>query len=332
MKTINAHHTSHEGHQPIRVLSHNLIGNHENTHAKFLKAQIEATKKGLQAGISYYVNDFPILNQRNGQHQIPNISADNKINIHETFCSYLWCISYSIPVFYDEGIAKANLNLIAGKEEYKIDTELLNNVQQLFDYAMTVITAIVPWDKAQLVNPELYSEEEKFWVERANSIYLYAANFMLCHEFAHFDLGHLEMGKRLKLKNHHWVQLEREADQHAIKLLMKGNSKQLDRTLKVGILIGMISLLFLNRMTVMTKHPHTDERIHSFLMQLQLEDNDPLWAMACIGYKLWDSQFNHSMDFITSQTSYRKLYFDIKKQFQEVLKWLPIAICMALLS
>jgi predicted metal-dependent peptidase len=45
-------------------------------------------------------------------------------------------------------------------------------------------------------NPEEYSTDDVFFIERANGLFVYAMNFILCHEFAHIELNHLERKKQ----------------------------------------------------------------------------------------------------------------------------------------
>src|SRR5947209_485533 len=115
--------TSHLGTQPIRVLQHNIASRFENTNPEFIElAKATIANQGLQNGLGYYINEFAIMDKVDGHTQTPFVNLNQKkIYIHETFMSYVWCISYSLYVLFDEEIAKQSQNRFAGKRIHEID-------------------------------------------------------------------------------------------------------------------------------------------------------------------------------------------------------------------
>lgn len=109
---------------------------------------------------------------------------------------------------------------------------------------------------------------------------------------------------------------EKEADQMAIELMLKGETAENKTTLRLGILVALSSLLYLSKETVSPTHPHTGDRIHNFLLQLEPEDTDPIWGLASLGYLLWDNQFNKCFDYLQNISNYKQMYFDIKRQVE----------------
>jgi len=312
MKTNNRYHPSHKGDQPIRVLQHNMINTFETTHSGFLKELKQTVKAGLKKGIVYVCNNHPIYSL--DINQTPYVDVNKTIYIHETFCSYLWCISYALVVLYEEETAKMGQNRYHEREINMIDREHIQKAILLFGYAKSSISSFTVWDQEKLTNPELYSDNEAFWVEKANSLYLYAINFILCHEYAHVKLGHLDLLKRFNPPDTVRKRREVEADNLAIELMFRDSADHSERTLTLGVLMGLLSILFLNRKTSMKTHPHTDERIHRYLMHLDLTDEDPIWAVTCIAYKLWDTQFGHALIFTENITNYKEMYDHLKQQ------------------
>src|ERR1700739_912100 len=130
----------HAGTQPIRVLQFNIAHHFETTNPEFLDlAKKTISKQGLQPGIGYYISEEPIEFLIDGHIQTPYVDPNKKIYIHETFLSYVWCISYSLYVLYDEAIVKLNNNQLAGTKINDINQSLVTAAEDLFKYAISLI-------------------------------------------------------------------------------------------------------------------------------------------------------------------------------------------------
>lgn len=178
---INRLSASHKGNQPIRVLQHNITFQFETTNPTFVELSKTIIKdKGLQPGIAYYINDSAILEKVDGHVQTPFVNGEGKITVHETFLSYVWCICNSMLVLYEEAIAKTSQNQVSKTLIYEIDAQKIDKAQELFNYAKSLIVSFTEWDKEELPNPEIYTQEDVFFIERANGLFVYAMNFILC--------------------------------------------------------------------------------------------------------------------------------------------------------
>lgn len=312
---INTYNTSHLGTQPIRVLQHNILAQFEKTTPEFLQLTLDTiTSKGLKRGIGYFINEYPISHDVYGRKQTPYVDTNKKIHIHETFTSYVWCISYSLVVLYDEAVAKPSQNMFYGAETNIIDHNKIKDAQKLFDYGISLIKVFTPWNKEELPNPEYYKEEDDFYVVRVNGIYVYAMNFILCHEFAHVESEHFERAAKVNnIEAKHILEFEKEADKKAIDYILAGVTDEKRKTAIGGILIGLCCLLFFKSDTLNQTHPDTDKRIDNFLDLVGPNNDDALWGIASLAYKLWDTQFTKLYTYPKQINDYKEMYEIIKQ-------------------
>jgi hypothetical protein len=315
---INKLSTSHAGTQPIRVLQHNITKQFEDTTPDFIQLTLDTIiNKGLKLGIGYFVNEEPIRATVGGHSQTPYVDSNKKIHIHETFLSYVWCISYSLIVLYDEAVAKPSQNAFLGVEQNKIDLQKIANAQELFNYGISLITSFSKWDKENLPNPEYYKEDDQFYIERVNGIYVYAMNFILCHEFIHVEREHIDQLIKGATSNSDILNFEREADKKAIELILSGVSEEKRKTAIGGILVGLCCLLYFKNETLSHQHPDTDKRIDNFLIVVTAENDDPVWGIAALAYKLWDNQFSKSYNYPAQVADFKEMYLWIKALVEE---------------
>jgi hypothetical protein len=98
MKSINPEFRPGPGFQPVRGLHSRILGLFENAAPQFfdtIKEQIGYA--GANPEIAYWMDEIPV--------RTPKVEGlDGKISIQETFLSYLWALSYSILVSYDERV------------------------------------------------------------------------------------------------------------------------------------------------------------------------------------------------------------------------------------
>lgn len=314
---INRLSSAHAGNQPIRVLQHNITFQFETTNPTFLELTKTVIKdKGLQAGIGYYINDFPILHQVDGHNQTPFVNGNGKIHVHETFLSYVWCVCYSMLVLYEEAIAKVSQNQVSKTLLHEIDKEKIDKAQELFNYAKSIIVMFSEWDKNNLPNPEEYSAEDVFFIERANGLFVYAMNFILCHEFAHIELEHIEKLKQGQNSTSDILKFEIEADARAMELVLNGINDKTKLSAEIGVLMGLCCMLFFKQKSETTTHPATDDRIHKLIEKVNASNADPHWGIAVLAFKLWDDQFVKNFNWPKSVHDLKELYELIRTEIQ----------------
>lgn len=319
MTQINNLSPEHKGEQPVRVLIHNILSQFEETNPFFIelsRALVENLK--LQPRITYHINNWPIIEKvgEDGQPQSPYLNSNNKIVIHETFLSYVWCISYSLLVLYDENVAKISQNQVEGKPVHVIDLPKIEKAKELFNYAKSLIVVFSEWDKNELPNPELYTVDDKFYIERANGLFVYAMNFILCHEFAHVEKEHTNRLLAGPGTKSHILAFEKEADERAIELILLGTNDVTKASTHFGILIGLCSFLFFKGTVANETHPDTDDRITTFVEKIDPPPSNAMWGVAALAFKLWDDQFAKYYHWPKEIGDLKELFYYVKKQIQ----------------
>lgn len=250
--------------------------------------------------------------------QTPFVDRNNKIAIHETFLSYIWIVGYSMLVLYDEAVAKPMQNAHAQAEVNVINKKLITHTEEFLQYGLSLIRIYSLWDKSYFANPEEYSSDEEFYILRANTVFTFAVNFILCHEFAHVEKEHVEAMKHRKVQASESKTFEQEADDRAIELMLAGRDGQIDKTLEMGILIGLGSMLyFKNNSEGGALHPDVDVRIKNFLTKLDPSFDAPLWGIAALFIKLWDDQFNLNFSWPKEANDFKEIFNSALKQIED---------------
>jgi hypothetical protein len=294
MKT-SRYKSSHGGTQPIRVLQHNVVSGFENANPGFL-AQLKRliADKGLQPGISYLVQDSAICGS-GGVGSPAVCSRSRKIQISETFLSYIWGITYALVVIFNELIRKPALATHGQQEERY--PELLRGADQLLSYATSLIWRYSTWDKDSLPNPEFYDAEADPYIEQANGGFVPAVVFVLCHEVAHVSLGHCDLDNLGVYVSSMDSKLdETAADDYAIDTMRKNPANgRFQQPEAVGIIAGLASLLMLSKEVREERHPDTDERLIAGVQHLRLPEESPLWGLGLAAIKLWDTHYDRGL-------------------------------------
>ncbi|TKK65434.1 hypothetical protein FC093_20195 [Ilyomonas limi] len=313
----------HLGTQPVRVIHHMLIYMFERTNPYFFQDLIEQINNGkLNNELNLIFGEEPIR-IGNGKLRTPRVNHETKkIELHETFLSYLWCCIYSVFVTYVETIDYPKINHENGKEIYPISQENINKAKEVFNYARYLIMNFERWNKDELPNPEVYQAEKRDYVEQTNIYYTEAVKFILCHEFTHLKL-HVEQIDN-ETTDTHYLAFEQEADNNAIDMMKKGisNSNTLsdiahNLAIEIGIIFGILSMFFFYATTKGTKHPNDEDRLTNALERLELPENHYAWGIACVGLKMWDEQFEHYFTWRNNPISYKDQYYDIVRQIKE---------------
>jgi hypothetical protein len=299
---------THSGIQPIRVLKHNLTHRLVDRNEELI-AELQLNFK-LQSQIKYHMAELPLI-----EYQRPFIERSGYINIHETFLSYIWSITFSMFVIYEEGIAIPEYLKRNIEPPKKQNLELYNLAKELFDYSKSLIRVYSEWDKDYFPNPEYFDEEtdEGYYILKTNDLYVEVLNFVLYHEIAHAEFEHIKNIKLNKISNEEVKQLELEADTRAIELMLF-NCRNRNAT-ELAITIGLASMLFSrNDLYGGKKHPNIDVRINNFLEKVKLKDDSSVWAILVVFLKLWEQQFLLNFKQKTEYDTYKELYYELLEQ------------------
>lgn len=310
------------GTQPIRKLDNNVLAWFEGKYPEF-RQELEGIgeKHGVTRAIKYLCDEAPILGNLEGD-QLPSVTTDGgQITIHETFLSYIWVLSYSFLVIFDEKLHGPHTGRQPGHGKplgYFLPKGYLG-----LNYAFRLIKEFEKWP-SDLPSPETHNAEDRYFVERANAIYLAAIDFILCHELAHIACGHIEKLKRALhcstglITPSQIKKLEREADKWALERVAKGihPPERSLTTVGFGAVVGLGSLLFLSRGLTSLKHPDKDHRIRHVLSGFDMDDFHSLWGVAVAFYVAWDSRFSVGLDFANHYKTYGALLRAVERQLK----------------
>lgn len=294
---------------PIRVLSNNIIHGFENIHPTFKSdAKFVHTNMSLNNGIIYSINEKGIYSDKV---YLPHLSFMNgnlkEIVLYETFSAYLWIVCYSIYILWNEIAHVPALT----KSYMNINLNIMQKALDFLGFGMTLITSYSLWDKDKMPNPEVYHIENEVNIGIANHCYVNAMVFILLHEFYHAKLGHAPTLNVNNTKNN-----EYEADNKAFDTIIIGMDNDIKKlNYSLGVISGLIALLFLSKNAFSLTHPASDERIKIFIEKLKLnDDHNEIWALPCIAYKLWDIYYNIGFEWGDNSGTYKELFLKIYNQ------------------
>jgi hypothetical protein len=311
---INMLKDHHLGTQPIRVVHNMLTYMFATTYPAFKEKLQEMVDTGkLNPEINMTFAEEGIVTE--GKINSPRVSSDTRqISLHETFLSYLWCVSYTIYILYSEKVDFPRINKQVGYAKYRVSEEEIAKAKSLFDYGKSLIVYFSPWDKDELPNPEIYLAEKRNYIEQSNMCYTEAAKFILAHELTHLE-RHIDQLDS-ETPDSHYLAFEQEADKLAIEHVLKGIPTMGYIAASTGIVIGLLSMLFFSATTTDKRHPNTEDRLSAALEQMKLSDNDSAWGMACIGLELWEEQFNLQFEWLENPDSPKAQYYNLIQQIK----------------
>lgn len=318
---IDHHRDTDFGTQPVRVLHWMIVYMFQKTNPTFYAEVKDLIAKGkLNGKLEIIYREEPIRLQ--GGFQTPRANGKTKkIELHETFLSYLWCCTYSLYVTFLETIDFPKCNFHAGYQAYPVSQENIMVAQKMFDYARHLIVDFSIWDKNEMPNPERLLAEKRIYVEQTNCFYTEAMKFILCHELTHLELHIEQINKNTTDSN--YLAFEIEADNNAIDKMKAGMSyeqiplAQSQRlAIEIGAIIGVLSMFFFRATTEGVRHPNSEDRLTNVLERLDLIGNNAAWAIACVGLRFWDSQFGHNFEWQENPSSYKDEYYKIIQQIK----------------
>lgn len=305
---------THPGTQPIRVVSNMSIYMFIQSHPGFsteLQEQIRVGK--LNPKVEFIYGEEGIRHETISH--TPRVDVKTKsIQIHETFLSYLWCITYAIYILYLETVDYPAVNKIAGYTKYPISEANIKRAREMFEYAKSLIAYYSPWDKDNLPNPEVYMAENRNYVEQTNIFYTEGIKFILAHEYTHLKLHIDQVNEETTITS--YLAFEQEADDEAVDNTLKGVTEMTKFGIS-GIITGLLSMLFFSANTTGVRHPNTEDRITRALERLPIADEHHAWGFACIGLQLWEEQFNLRFDWLPNPSSPKQQYYHLIDQVKK---------------
>lgn len=239
----------------------------------------QAFNKGLSPKVILISTDAPLRDFAEVKVRYDEESNDKILNItvYDNFCQYLWCLAYSIFLFYNETTIKPLGNIPESDEDKAKAINNFENAINLFENPPTSRSVFFR-------QPNPVSNPDKECVQIANNIFKYALVFILLHEFAHIELGHLE-------KATEEIEDEINADYHAFYNLKLYESEN-QRLVAFGCITAVASLLFVNKgLSGGNTHPDPDLRLKTLLSDLEqsLSEADCAfsYSFATVWVKLW---------------------------------------------
>lgn len=310
--------------QPIRVVHPMLIHMWQNTNADFFsELQLQIQQGKISKELNLRAGEVAI-SIGGGRFLTPRVNNKTReIELHESFLSYLWCITYSVLVLYSEMVDYPSINAEVGYEKYAVSEEAKQQAREIFDYARMLIAMYEPWDKKNLPNPKMYLAEKRTYVESTNLFYTEAVKFILCHEFTHLKL-HVDKIDA-DTPDSSFLDFEFEADNSAIDMMvagkMQGESELAfarNMAIDIGIIYGILAMFFFRATTTGERHPNVEDRLTNALERIKVGQNHYAYGFACVGLQLWDEQFGHNFNWEASALiSKREQYFRIIEQIKE---------------
>lgn len=294
------------GFLPVRVLCPNLVELIFNITPDFRSLYEFEFSNGLQDRIIYSKNRTPIRHiamfRTIVNESILDKSQKQEIVLFENFNQYLWNLCYSLLVLFDKGIHEPRLAGIY-KETF-VDTPIVKQAWKVFKAGLSLRNSYDRNLFFSLPNPEINEKQE--YILKSNSIYLAALNFIFLHEFGHQSYGH----HRNNPSNDESKYDEHLVDEFAIDLMSDHFNSINGPTLKIGILMGALSLFFLDKgLNDGEYHPDKDIRLRVIIERLELEELSNLWGIASLALNLWMNEFQHNIIVPKSADTAKELFY-----------------------
>ncbi len=214
-------------------------------------------------------------------------------------------------VLFDKGIHEPRLQgVFSGAFA---NTPIVNEAWKVFQAGLSLRKEYERKIFFKLPNPEL--DENREYVKKTNSIYLAALNFILLHEFGHHFYGHhTENPSSDQSKKDEYL-----VDNFAIEMLSKHFKTETGATIKLGILLGALSLFFLSSsLDGADTHPDLDDRLKVIIESLELDDIDNLWGIAGLSLNLWDHEFGLGIRIPKIGETYKDLFYQTLNEVESL--------------
>lgn len=277
---------------------------------KILEDRLDEYKKEVLANLNLtqYENVFDFDYSESAIQTGPFAGIDKRIKIEETFQSFIWIWSYCLMTLYDEGIAKPRL-------KQPNSTSKIKQAFILLEYGYTLTNSFKKWD-LNLPNPQEYDISDAYYVEKTNAVYIFAMNQIFLHEIGHIQNGDIDKlidsiaGKyNITLKER--KSFEYEADKFAYKQLADGIKNPIySKTIEFGIISGFSALIMFQSSLrdYSGQYPDADERYKLAVESLNIQEEDNLWGIACLAWKLWSNKNSRDLKWALEYETYKELF------------------------
>lgn len=231
-----------------------------------------------------------------------NPSGPNQIIVYENFCQFLWSFSYAIIVIFDEAFIRPRV-----EQNFNFsDSKLLDSATKSIETAFELFTNPKPDKFFILPNPESSKFRNDKQVQVTEDVFCIGLSFILFHEFGHHFLGHLGYKPDT---NQQRKKEEEDADDYAFEILSKHFNEEYCEAIKTGIIISLIALVFEDdTLSGGDAHPDPHQRLKRIFEKMGLDENNDLWALASVAFKLWAFKYNKPLEFPESVESYKELF------------------------
>ncbi len=225
---------------------------------------------------------------------------------NECFLCYLWCMCYYGLVSYEKAVVIHQQNKQNGVDN-EIDREAIVIAEKAREYAMSLIKIYSEWP-SEVPTPQEHDKDES--VNFANQLFLYAMNYIMCHETAHVVLEH-----RGELLGENSYKQEYDADLWAFDTILTPPYKDSELTVQMGILMGLCSMIMSSpRTDDVETHRSSFKRLKKYFEKINPEPTSQLYAMACLYICVWDISFLKGYDWSEQCDNYKEMYDNIYKQ------------------
>lgn len=277
-----------DGTQPVRFLQPFLLGAFENASPDFIELlQDQIQFRTANPAITYDVRPVRAYS--------PQVDGtEGTISLGETFLSYVWAVTYSTLVAYDEVVARPRIT--PDFERTPAQQALITDATYLLYYGISLFRELSPWPLAELPNPELYNADEAHYVGKADAVFVHASVLVLIHEYAHYYLGHLENDEEHRAAHTSATEAEYKADEEAadkfaIEVMLEGAARADEptrNTIRLGIVMGLGAILLpAETLDGGSQHPDPHHRLQAGLEAINPDVNDNLWGVGSMLLSWW---------------------------------------------
>ncbi|WP_066220857.1 phage exclusion protein Lit family protein [Aliarcobacter cryaerophilus] len=244
---------------------------------------------------------------------MPKVNENKEIILNRTYLIHLWSFMYSIFVIYEniqEKMMKEDFNW-----KINADSDLEKRAYKLLEYSLNLIEQYKEWDSL-LPNPKVdYSKEneEIEYIKKANNLFKIGIVFTMYHEVGHLSSNHFNNIDKTTT-NQEYIELEKEADEFALSLIINAENENEKIEKAIAILITLISSLFIGKRKsiIQNKHPNTDQRIFTLLQKLNFEDeptNFYFWYLGSLSLYFYLKHIGENIKITRVEEDSRELFF-----------------------
>lgn len=274
---------------PIRCLLPHITGRFENTYkdfSQYAKTLIDQQKVD------------PIISlDDTGKFASPvTMASFGKIIINEPFMCALWSFCYYYYVMHEEYVVPYY------NEGKAVKNQILDEAETLFQWGKRLKNGYSCWPQ-DLPMPTQYKGRP--YVHIVNQIFLYAMNFIMCHEFAHIVKSPQEGTP---------IEQEQEADNVAFDWLLKGRDGKNDFTIYLGVIMALAALVVLNPdIKDSPTHPSSISRLDTFMKRINLEETHTLWCITTAVLHDWNMRNDYKFVFPKESDTFKSRYEEIMR-------------------